>query len=103
MRTLWRILCGIFFATLPLGVLHAATIDQIMQQVSAYRTSGDIRDGDLAASLLRILGDAKFYGSAGDTAARNNYLEAFRDTVSANSGDLVSSGAATTLIGMAAQ
>jgi hypothetical protein len=101
-RKIIGMLLGIVgWLAVPLASLHAATIDETINQVNAYEASGEIRDAQLADSLRHMLSDAKYYGNAGDTASRDNYLEAFRDTVNANSGDLITAAAATTLVGMA--
>jgi hypothetical protein len=85
---------------LPLSISRAASIDEIIHQLNTYKASGEIRDSDLASSLLLILSDAKREQTAGDTASKNNLLESFKDTVSANSGDLITSTAASKLLGM---
>jgi hypothetical protein len=86
-------------AGLP-GTIDAASIDEIVTQVNAYKASGEIRDADLASSLGHILIDAKYRESAGDLSARNDFLESFKDTVTSNNGDLITSAAATKLLGM---
>ena len=85
---------------LPLSNSRAASLDEIINQLNTYKASGEIRDSDLASSLLLMLSDAKREQTAGDTASRNNFLESFKDTVGANSGDLITSGAAATLLGL---
>jgi hypothetical protein len=58
---------------------------------------GEIRDADLAASLVHA-DRRQIPGERRDLAARNNF-ESFEDTVTANSG-IWSPGAASTLLGM---
>lgn len=100
-KIIWMLLGIAGWLVVPLTNLHAATLDETISQVNAYEASGEIRDAQLADSLLHMLTDARYYGNAGDTVSRANYLEAFRDTVNANSGDLITAGAAATLVTMA--
>lgn len=103
MRTVkfWLVMVGMvgILAT-PFRAAEAATIDEVINQVNTYTTSGEINDAGLADALLHILWDAKHYEGLGDTVSKNNYLEAFKVAVS-NSGDLMTAAAASTLVGMA--
>ncbi|HSA59483.1 MAG TPA: hypothetical protein VLJ37_07340 [bacterium] len=93
------LLLGASGILLPPRNAEAATLAEILQQIDADRAAGEIKDANLADALHHMIYDAQF--RSGDAAAQDDILEAFKDTVSSNSGDLITAAAATRLLGMA--
>jgi hypothetical protein len=101
MKRKWMaMVLGVGLLGVPLTA-QAVDVDAVKAQLTVYRTSGDVNDAELATGLTHILNDAKYWQSIGDTPSLNNYLEAFRITVDANSGTTITSAAASVLVQMA--
>lgn len=103
-RLIIGLLTSVIISSLTLaphgGVYASGTISEIITKVESYKYSGEIWDSDLADSLAMILGNAKTAKLLGDEAKEDEYINAFRNTIDATSGLLISVSAATALIDM---
>lgn len=91
----------IFLFFLSTNPAYATTVDEVINKVNTEYTAGHITDIDVRDELLNLLDDAKLVSSEADIEEYNALIESFRITVSAHSGDTISTTSANSILTLA--